>query len=113
MDKSLYIAYLSGAVGSNVALYYIGNGVIAGVDAGGMKYDGAYRIEDDGSYNGNLIYVIPRGVLLITGQQTTEEQKIELPFLLPNKFWDGQIVRFDSPMGPVNAKFEKLKKLPS
>jgi hypothetical protein len=113
MDKSLYIAYVSGAVGSTVVLYYIGNGIIAGVDVSGMKYDGAYRIEDDGSYEGNLIYTIPRGVLLITGQLTTEEQKIELPFILPKKFWDGQVVRIDSPVGPVNAKFEKLKDLPS
>ena len=45
---------MSGAIGSTVALYYVGNGIIAGVDAGGMKYDGAYRIEDDGSYNGNF-----------------------------------------------------------
>ena len=115
MGTSLYIAYMSGATGSTVALYYIGNGIIARVDVGGMKYDGAYHVEGDGSYHGNLIYVIPRspGILLITGQRTTEEQKIEFPFLLPKTFWDGQIVRIDSPMGPVNARFEKLKDLPS
>jgi hypothetical protein len=113
MDKSLYIAYVTGAVGNTIALYYIGDGILAGVDAGGTKYDGTYRIEDDGSYKGSLTYIIPRGVPVITGQVTTEEQTVQLPFLLPKKFWDGQVVRLDSAIGPVNVKFEKLKDLPS
>ncbi len=76
-----------------------------------MKYDGVYRIESDGSYEGILTYVIPKSVLLVTGNSNSEEQRIEAPFKLPPEFWNGQIIRIETPLGVVNARFEKLKDL--
>lgn len=103
---------MTGSAGSSVGLYYFGEGQIAGVDAGGMKYDGIYRIESDGSYEGILSYIVSPSTQLITGTATAEEKRIEAPIKLPPEFWNGQIVRIDTPLGAVNARFEKLKELP-
>lgn len=111
MSKALYIAYITGSAESTIGLYYIGDGNIAGIDLGGLKYDGFYRIESDGSYEGILSYIIPKSAQLITGQSTAEERRIETPIKLPPEFWNGQIVRIEMPLGVVNAKFEKLKEL--
>jgi hypothetical protein len=111
-SKTLYIAYMTGSTGSSIGLYYIGDGQIAGIDVGGMKYEGIYRIESDGSYDGILSYTVPISTQLITGTATAEEKRIEAPIKLPPEFWNGQIVRIDTPLGAVNARFEKLKELP-
>jgi hypothetical protein len=111
MNRALLIAFMTGSTGSTTSLYYIGDGVIAGIDAGGMKYDGVYKIAADGTYQVALVYSIPKGVLLITGQKTTEEQRIEFAFNLPHRFWEGETIRIEGPAGPINARFEKLKDL--
>ena len=111
MDRALFISFMTGSAGSTTSLYYIGEGVIAGIDAGGMKYNGVYTINSNGSYQIAMVYFIPKGVLLVTGQKTTEEQRVDFSFELPPRFWMGEIIRIDSPAGVVNARFEKLIEL--
>ena len=38
MAKALYVAYFTGVAGQSLALFYIGDGVLAGVDVATMKY---------------------------------------------------------------------------
>jgi hypothetical protein len=109
MNPALYIAYFTGSGGSSVALYYIGDGKILGVDVGAMKYDGTYRIEADGSLEVTISYLIPKSALLVTGQSNSQEQRISSQYKLPAEFWNGQIVRIETPLGALNARFEKLK----
>jgi hypothetical protein len=52
---ALYIAYLTGTAGISMALFYIGKGVIAGGDVGGMRYDGIYQTAEDGALGSGLI----------------------------------------------------------
>jgi hypothetical protein len=111
MSKALYAAYITGSVGSTVALFYIGDGQIIGIDAGTMKYDGVFQIKPDGSYQGILSYIPPKETLLVTGGSQSSNTKIEMPFSLPNGFWEGQVIRMPTPLGVVNVKFEKLKEL--
>ena len=112
MGKGLYIAYVTGSAGSTIILYYIGGEIVAGVDATGTKFDGSYRIDEAGALIGVVTYLIEKGTALITGQTTAAEQRVDVPFTLPHQFWDGRIVRIETPFGAVNAKFEKLKDLP-
>jgi hypothetical protein len=52
--KALYIGYLTGLAGQTIVLLYIGDGIIAGVDAGTLKYSGSYNSRADGTLEGDL-----------------------------------------------------------
>lgn len=113
MSKALYVAYLTGVAGQSIGLFYIGDGILAGVDVGTMQYDGAYTVTEDGSLEGALEYVIPAGVSLITGAPAgVAPTRVSLKLKLPANFADGHVVTVETPLGPVNAKFEKIKDIP-
>jgi hypothetical protein len=67
MAKALYVAYFTGVAGQSIGLFYIGDGVLVGVDVATMQYDGSYQTKGDGSLEGVVEYVLPAGVSLITG----------------------------------------------
>ncbi|MGY3588509.1 hypothetical protein ACVIGB_002532 [Bradyrhizobium sp. USDA 4341] len=111
--KALYAAYLTGVAGQTIGLFYIGDGVLAGVDVGMMKYEGNYVVSEDGSLDGTLTYILPPGVPLITGAPpATGLTRVNMKLDLPSNFADGRVVTIDTPLGRVNAKFEKLKDVP-
>lgn len=113
MQRSLYIAYFTGAHGNSVGLFYMDSTAISGVDVGGIKYDGQLRENDDGSREGLVRFTLADQQNLITGVVgTPQPQEIQVFLKLPKNFDDGQIVRIETPVGVVNAKFEKLKDLP-
>jgi hypothetical protein len=112
MTKTLCIAYMTGAAGSSVGLYYFGDGIVAGVDAGGMKYEGTYRKNENGSLDGSLTYVLPANVVSVTGMNVAAGQQITIPLKLPADFLSGRIVLIETPLGPINVKFELSKELP-
>lgn len=111
--RALYAAYLSGAAGKSLALFYIGDGVIAGVDVGGVTYDGHATYEKDGSLQGAVRFTAPPGMPLITGiSGPTNPTVVSIPISLPPGFADGAVTRIETPMGPLNARFEKIRDLP-
>ena len=113
MKKAIYVAYFTGAAGQSIGLFYIGDGIIAGIDAGTMQYDGSYKENPDGSVDGAVEYVIPAGVSLITGAPPAPTPtRIPLKLSLPANFSEGKVVTINTPLGPVNARFEKAKELP-
>lgn len=113
MGKALYAAYFTGFVGQSVGLFYIGDGVLSGIDVGAMQYDGKYNVTPDGSLEGVVEYVIPAGTTLITGAPPgATATRIALKLTLPLGFDDGRVVTIDTPAGPINARFEKIKELP-
>ncbi len=113
MAKALYVAYLTGVAGQSIGLFYIGDGLLVGVDVGTMQYDGSYTTRDDGSMEGAVEYVLPAGISLITGAPAVvAPTRIITKISLPANFADGRIVSIDTPLGPVNARFEKVKDLP-
>lgn len=113
MPKALYVAYMTGAAGQSIGLFYVGDGIIAGVDMGTMKYSGAYTTNPDGGIEGIVEYVIPAGVPIITGATTgATPARVSAPLKLPPDFNDGRVVTVDTPLGPVNAKFEKIREIP-
>jgi hypothetical protein len=113
MAKALYVAYLTGVAGQSIGLFYIGDGIIAGVDAGTMQYNGAYVANKDGSMEGAVEYVIPGGTPLITGAPASlTPTRVTVKLALPKGFDDGRVVAIETPLGPVNAKFEKLRDIP-
>ena len=107
-----YQAFLTGRAGSNVAVFIIRGGVIIGVDASGMGYDGEIQPKNDGSgFVCKVVYVIPAGVPLITGASPLPEpQRAPLTFDLPINF-NGQVITIVTPLGPVNVRFQKVRDL--
>jgi hypothetical protein len=104
-----YAAYVTGHAGVGVLLLAIRGTTLVGVDAGGIKYDGQITPTERG-YHCTVLYIVPPGASLITGSPPpTDFQRIPVEFDLPKDFTHGQIVPIVTPLGPVNAKFEKLK----
>jgi hypothetical protein len=111
--RSLYTAYFTGIAGNAIGVFYIGEGIIAGADAGGLKYDGSVKQLADGSLEGVVQFDVPPGVSLVTGLTATTSQRITAPVRLPRGFDDGATVtQINTPAGPVNARFEHLRELP-
>lgn len=110
--KALFIAYMTGGAGQSVALFYIGDGTIAGVDVGGMQYDGKYVEGPDGALDAVIDYIIPPNTPIITGfMGSALPSRVTLQLRLPSNFWNGQVIPVSTPAGQVNARFEKLKEL--
>jgi hypothetical protein len=94
-------------------MFCIGDGVIAGADQGGLLYDGILEEKENGSLEGLVSFLVPAGVQLISGMKTTEAQKLTVPVSLAPGFDDGwKVTRIETPAGPINARFERLRELP-
>lgn len=104
-----YLVYATGRAGHSILVVVIREGTIVGADVGGMKYDGT--IKDDGQgYVCSVVYVVPPGAVLITGAPApTAPLRVPVSFNLPKGFADGRVIGINTPMGPVNAKFEKVR----
>jgi hypothetical protein len=101
-----YVAYLTGRAGTSMLMLVISHGTLVG---GGMKYDGTIVQKSDASgYLCSVVYIIPPGIPLITGAPpAAEPQRIPLQFELPLNFADKRVITIETPLGAVNAKFEK------
>jgi hypothetical protein len=112
--NGIYIGYFTGTLGNSMGVFYVGNGVIAGADIGSIRYDGTFSPTADGkTLQGKVKFTIPAGVVLISGLSGGgEPATIELPLSLPIDFASGAIARIQTPAGPVNARFEKVRDLP-
>lgn len=109
MSKSLYAGYFTGAAGSGLGLFLIGDGILAGADAGGVKYDGALAANLDGSLEGMIKYTVRPDVAMVTGTQVTQPSEVTVPLRIPAGALQGEIVLIETPFGPVNARFELIR----
>ena len=109
----IYSVYMAGQAGVSQALLLIKDGILVGADVGGLKYDGEIEAKPDGTgFSCSVVYVIPAGASLITtANSPTEAMQIPLKFELPIDFAQGAPIRIETPLGPVNARFEKLRSL--
>jgi hypothetical protein len=109
--EGIYAAYMAARAGTSVLLFVIKDSKITGVDVGGLKYDGEIAKSQAG-YRCSLVYLIPAGAALITGHSPpTAPQRVPLEFDLPDNFANGQTLRIETPLGPLNARFQKLRDL--
>lgn len=113
MAKHLYVAFFTGIAGSNMGMFLIGDGLLVGADAGGLKYDGLMEHMADGALGGIVQFIVPAGTRLISGMTTNVEQALNVQVRLPLGFDDGQkVTRIETPAGPINARFERLREVP-
>ena len=110
---AIYATYLTGKAGTTGAMLVFRDGVIAGADAGDSQYDGEYQVAPDHrNIVGSIKVTIPAGVPTITGVLSAERPlTFDVPFRFPIELDPDMVYRIETPTGPVNAKFRKLRAL--
>ena len=111
--KGLYRVYFTAAMGSSIGVFYLGGGIIEGVDVGGMAYQGSYEQDHkDAPLIGVVNFVVPPNTTLITGFTAGSTSiALPVPINIPANFASGEVIRFETPTGPVNARFELARAL--
>ncbi|WP_286909322.1 hypothetical protein [Roseovarius sp.] len=107
--EGFYAVYYTGVSGFGHAILVINDGIVTGADATGGVYDGKYTVGDDGEFDIEVTLTAPAGVTLVTGQSLTEEFSQIISAKLLAGFADGQPMSVQTPMGPVNAIFKKVR----
>lgn len=111
--EGFYATYFTGAMGSSLAIFAFKNGGIAGADLGGGKYDGTFTVDSNtGMVHCSVDFVMSLGQQSITGATAVNEPiKINVPLALPSTIDPKEIFRIETPIGPINARFEKIRDL--
>lgn len=106
-----YSGYFTGLAGISFGIFVFKDGVISGIDAGEGIYDGEYEASPDGEHvTGTVSFEVPVGMQTITGAAASDEPlKLQIPFKLPLKIDPEEVHRIETPAGPINAKFKKLR----
>lgn len=105
--------YFTGSAGSGHALFVMKNGVVAGADAVGGILDGTYKEAGDGYLNVAVSLTVPAGARLVTGAAAGENPlSQEITARLPENLGNGNPVTVQTPTGPVNVIFKRLRDLP-
>lgn len=111
--EGIYAIYFTGRVGSGSGLLLLKNGVIAGSDIAGGIYDGSYTLEERGALNANVRLTLPPGSSLATGGSAGSNPVVmDIPARLPENFGNGQAIALNTPNGPINIIFKKLRDVP-
>ena len=109
--EGFYATYLTGAMGSSFAIFTFREGKIAGADIGAGKYDGTYTVDPKTNLVHCLIdFVLPVGQPSITGAMAQAEPlRLKVPLALPSTIDPKEVFRIETPIGPVNARLEKIR----
>lgn len=109
-----YAIYFAGTEGEGVGLLVIADGILVGVDGGGVKFDGKVAPEADGNgFSGKVHVSAPPGMALIQGIATGENGiEYDIGIHLPFDFQEIEYISISTPFGTVNAKFIKLREWP-
>ncbi|CDN54217.1 Hypothetical protein RG1141_CH18770 [Neorhizobium galegae bv. officinalis bv. officinalis str. HAMBI 1141] len=106
-----YSAYFTGIAGNSMGMFVFRDGVLAGADIGGGRYDGVYALSPDGKkIISNINFILPVGSFPITGVASeTQPMSVSMTLELPIEFNRHDVHRLETPLGPINAKFEKIR----
>lgn len=108
--EGFYAVYYTGVAGLGHAVLVINDGIVTGADVTGGEYDGTYA-ELDGGVSIEVVLTVPAGTTLVTGQTLPAPYSQTIKAQLPASFGSGQPVLVQTPLGPVNAIFKKLRNL--
>jgi hypothetical protein len=109
----IYAAYFTGASGNSLGIFLIKDGIIAGADIAGWKYDGSFSLSnDDRRIVGNIRFTIPPGEVSISGAIAGGEPlEMIVPISFPTDIRNDEFYRIETPAGPINARFDKIRDL--
>lgn len=110
--EGFYAVYYTGVAGFGHAVLVIKDGIISGADVTGGVYDGKFTVGDSGGIVIEVRLTVPAGATLVTGQTLPSPYSQTINASLSENFANGQPVPVQTPLGPVNAIFKKLRNLP-
>jgi len=113
--NGIYAIYFTGYGGSSLGILSLKDGIITGADVANGIYDGEYKYDRKHScINGNIKVTVPQGTVFVTGLiATPPNQIINIPFSLPQDFGAEKPIEIQTPIGPINIIFKKLRDYPS
>ena len=110
---TVYAMYYTGKAGSGHAVFVMSNGVIAGADVAGGVLDGTYRDAGKETYEVSATLTVPAGTWLVTGKVADQQPFTqEISACLPTNLGGGSPVTMQTPTGPVNVVFKRLRDIP-
>lgn len=108
-----YAGYFTGKDGNGLGLLVFRGGVLTGVDAAGVHFDGTYHVEaESGAVEGEVTVNAPPGGTLLQGVPTGPSGlTYKTTFRFPVDVDSQPFLRIDTAFGPVNVKLQKLRGL--
>lgn len=107
--EGFYVGYFTGEAGNGLAMFTLREGVIVGVDALGVRFDGTYEPDKEGYKIAVKISAPPDGVLVQGISTGTTGLKYEVETTIPGAIDSVPYLTIPTPFGPVNVKFKKLR----
>ncbi|WP_112358660.1 hypothetical protein [Agrobacterium cavarae] len=110
--QGFYKMEYTGNAGQGVGSLAFVNGYIAGVDVAGGVYEGQYQTLPDGVVTGYADLSFPKGGMLVTGVVVAASAPpMRISFSIEEDGAVGQVIRIQTPTGPVNLRLTKLSAL--
>ena len=109
--SALYVMRYVGQTGTGGGVMYVGKGIVAGMDAGGNRYDGSYN-ETGGRLRGRVTMSVQAGTVLVTGQVVPQAAHFEIRIDWPADFDNGRPQQVSVAGRLAAVSFEKLKDIP-
>lgn len=115
MIQGFYAMSFAGGAGSGVGVLAVYGGAVVGADQGGATYDGTYcESASTGTIN---VHITMRGPVGMRPVQTgiPLSAPLELPFTitLAQHFGSEKPFLLNTPLGPVNIVFKKIRDFPA
>ena len=105
--------YYTGAAGHGHSVFVMKDGLIIGADAVGGMLDGTYEDIGDGNLDVSVTLKVPAGAALVTGVIAAREPlKQQIAAKLPVDFSNGSPIGIQTPTGPINVVFKRLRDIP-
>ena len=108
----IYTCYMAGAEGNGFAMFVFRSGNICGADPLGVKFDGKYNLQADDVYAVEVTVSVPQGGLVVQGVSSGPSGiTYTVNLSLTADFAEKDFVEVPTPLGPVNARFQKVRGL--
>ena len=106
----IYAIFFTGSEGSGHAVFVAKDGIVTGADVFGATLDGTFTPSGNKMIDLDINLGIPAGVMLVTGYFNNDSATTHrITATLPANFSNGQPVAIDTPSGPINAIFRRLR----
>jgi hypothetical protein len=106
-----YVVYFTSKSGCGAALIAMRRGRVVGADPMGVRFDGTYQKDkDDVGYDVTVGVDAPAGIELVQGHVSGPTgSRYEIRFGFRDRPDSAPYIRMETPLGPLNVRFVKLR----